>query len=367
MNQKKTLTLVGVVAILATAGTLLFAADPKEKTEGKFHLLYRVIAPKVEVGAEVEIEPALITDGNRIYFAWDFCRWHYPERNYDPKARYNVKEDRLDRKLVSAADQADLQRYCRHETYKIRGSEFLAIDNDGVQVSLIEATFVPIHNDSSVPGGIVPDRFTASIARMVGTPKPKLSMAAADNQPYVFLMSRNHVFLENMVMRAAMPRPEEAVSLLARLERYKERRRVSDQSGINEECAMYWPQRRGLHARSGKPLELVELFYYDLDGDGKQDLVARFIEDSKWLAMARVLNSGGSERCLLRNGDGNRNSPIYRPLTYLKMRSCIYIFTQTSTEDARNKTGNANMNLIPLVGVPERCRVSESYRNYEPT
>ena len=278
MNTKS-LTLIGLTAVIATAATILLAADPNEKTDGKFHLIYRVIAPKVEVGSEVQIEPALITDGNRIYFAWDYCRWHYPERNYNPKARYKVKEDRLDWKLVSSYDQADLRRYCRHETFRIRGSEFSAIDNYGVRLTLNDASFIPIHKDSSVPGGFVPDRFTATVARVVGTPKPKLPPASADKQPYVFLMSRNILLLEKVVLRTMTPKPEEKATLLGLLKQYVEKRRVIDPKGANEDCSVYWSQRTGLHAVSGKTLVTAEIFYTNLDGDRKMDLVVRLIED----------------------------------------------------------------------------------------
>lgn len=363
--SKKTITLVGLVAVLATAVTFLHAAStPKDPGEGKFHLIYRVIAPKVEVGAEVEIEPALITDGNRIFFAWDYCRWHYPERNYNYKARYNVKEDRLDRKLVSSADQIDLQHYCRREKYTIRASGFSAIDNDRVHLALNDAVMVPIqHNSHAVPGGYLPGRITTTISRVTGTVKPKLPPAAEDKQPYVFLMSRNTTLLEKVVLRTLTPKPEEVAPLLARLEQYKERRRVSDPKATSDLCKTYVPddsQRSSWQAVSRTIPTAAEVFYTDVDGDGTKDLIVRLVEDPTRLAMTRIYYGSGTEECVLRNQDGNRNSPIYRPLTLLRTSSCFYVFTQTSTYE------NPNMNLVRLGGSPERCNAVESYKFHEP-
>ncbi len=368
MNQKKTLTLTltlaGVVAILATAATLLLAAGPKEKTDGKFHLIYRVIAPKVEVGAEVEIEPALITDGNRIYFAWDFCRWHYPERNYNPKARSNVKEDHLDRKLLSPADQGELQHYCRREEFTIRASGFSVIDNDSVRLTLNDATMTPIQVSShAIPGGYIPGRVTTTISRVTGVVKLKLPPAAEDKQPYVFLMSRNTTLLEKVVVRTLSPKLEETAPLLAHLEQYKERRRVTDPKATGDLCKTYVPedsQRSSWQAVSRTTPTAAEVFFTDVDGDGTKDLIVRLVEDPTRLAMTRIYYGSGTEECVLRNQDGNRNSPIYRPLTLLRTSSCFYVFTQISTYE------NPNVNLVRLAGSPERCNSVESYKFHEP-
>ena len=111
MNQKTlTLTLIGFVAVMATAATFLLAAGPKDKEEGKFHLVYVVTAPdldkkawieqvkkesygpvtlaSLQVGTEVDIEPGFLTDGTRIVFAFDYCRRHYPKINRDVRRQH---------------------------------------------------------------------------------------------------------------------------------------------------------------------------------------------------------------------------------------------------------------------------------------
>lgn len=105
-NKKKTLALISLAAVLATASAVLFADPvPKDKTDGQFHLIYVVTVPNldlkasiervekksygpvtaaaVKVGAEVDIEPGLLTDGVRFVFAFDYCRRHHPKR-FDP-------------------------------------------------------------------------------------------------------------------------------------------------------------------------------------------------------------------------------------------------------------------------------------------
>lgn len=347
------------------AGALLLGSLPARaaKEEGKFHLIYRVIVPSVETGAEARIEPALLTNGDRIVFAWDYCRWEYPKKNYNYKAAFNENEDRLDRNYITVADQADLEHYCQGETYNLRGAEFSVLDNAGVRLTIGDATFVAAHvKGEGVQRRGIPERFHAPIQRIDGTVAAKLPAALEDKQPYVFVMSRNRTLLEQIVVQTATPKPPEAAVLLARLEQYKARRQASDPKAANEQCETYVPhrtQRASWQAISGTPLAMGEILYTDLDGDGRTELIVRLVEDPKRLAMTRVYDSKGTEHCVLRNEDGNMNSPIYRPLTLFKTNSCVYAFTQTSTYQ------NPNMNLIPLTGSPKTCLTAESYRFHE--
>ena len=328
-----------------------------------------MIAPKVEVGVEAEIEPALLTDGDRIYFAWDFCRWHYPERNYNPKAHHKVKEEYLDQRLVSPADRGDLHHYCLREEFTIRAGDFTVINNDRVRLTLSDAAMTPIQVSShAVPGGYIPGRIATTISRVTGEVKPKLLPAIENKQPYVFLMSRNSALLERVVLRTEVPKPTEQTHLLTRLEQYTKKRLATDPTAAGEQCGSYipnLPSLRGWMAQTGMKLLLAEVFYADFNNDGFIDMLVRLVEKPRLNGMGRVYYGNGKELCTFRNRDGNRNSPIYRPLILLRTGICVYVFVQTSTEDAKDKTGNANLNLIPLDDKPEQCRMAESWRLYE--
>ena len=94
MNQK-TLTLIGFVTILATTATFLIAAEPKEKSDGKFHLVYLVSTDKVEVGAKAYVEPLFFTDGKRLVFAYDYCRQQYLRDHNESEKKYGYSKNSL--------------------------------------------------------------------------------------------------------------------------------------------------------------------------------------------------------------------------------------------------------------------------------
>ena len=50
--SKKTLTLIGFAAIIAAAAAFLQAATPKDKGEGKFHVVYLVSVIDLKPGSK---------------------------------------------------------------------------------------------------------------------------------------------------------------------------------------------------------------------------------------------------------------------------------------------------------------------------
>lgn len=72
--NKKTITLIGFVAVLATAVTFLHAATPKDKAEGKFYLVYLVSAMDLKPGSKVFVDPVFFTDGKQIKSFHEYCR-----------------------------------------------------------------------------------------------------------------------------------------------------------------------------------------------------------------------------------------------------------------------------------------------------
>ncbi|MGH8604459.1 MAG: hypothetical protein ACREXR_17265, partial [Gammaproteobacteria bacterium] len=118
---------------------LLGAATTSGAEQGKFHLVYRVIAPKVEQGAQVEVEPALITDGDWLVFAYDYCRHHYPQQNYS--AGRDKHEQRIEKKEITSEDQITLERYCERAPFTLKGNEFSVLDNARVRLSLSDPVY----------------------------------------------------------------------------------------------------------------------------------------------------------------------------------------------------------------------------------
>lgn len=347
------LLLLGLALSQASTGQ---SAELPSASEGKFHLVYRVIAPKIEIGAEVEVEPALITDGDQIVFAYDYCRHHYPAQNYRPGRR--AHEERVEPMQVAREDQIDLQHYCQRQPFRLAEKQLTAVDNTGARLTLGKVNYAPLTLD--VNQQWAPEPFTATIIATDGRVAEKLPAAKEEKQPYVFLMSRNRELL-NRVVPVAIPGEAQKAALLTRLEQYKARRQATDPTAAKEECETYVPNYRDTWGVVPKtPPAIAELTYLDIDGDGQVDLLARPVEDRTRQAMMRLYHSDATDQCLLRNRDPNRRSAIYRPIMVIKTPACVYAFTQLDTlEYAPNQA------LVRLNGSASTCHFHETYRWYE--
>lgn len=240
------------------------------------------------------------------------------------------------------------------------------LDNAGVRLTLNNPSFTPAFKRST--GDVYADRFMATIARIDGTPAEKLPPAQQAQQPYVFMMSRNRALLERVVP-VAKPTSEEAKALLARLERYKEKRRVEDPKGAKERCGLYI--RAGEAATSyvpqdetwwrplrDEPPPTAEFLYANLNGDGHVDFLVRLLETDSRI-MVRILRGDGRDSCVLRTYGGNRR-PLFRPITVLKTRECVYAYTNEYEQPT-----NSWQRIVPLQGASESCRHHDVWRWYE--
>ncbi|OGI41258.1 MAG: hypothetical protein A2140_06605 [Candidatus Muproteobacteria bacterium RBG_16_62_13] len=390
--SKKTLTLIGFATIIAAAAAFLQAATPKDPGEGKFHLVYVVTVPNLDkkatieqtkkesygpttaasvaVDAEADIEPGFLTDGTRIVFAFDYCRRHYPGINRDVRRRH---EEEVAVAQVIPEDRADLANYCQLKSFSLKGERFTVLDNTGVRLVLNDATFepgtTPEFQGAGPYGGLTtPERFTAKITRIDGVPVEKLPASQQAQQPYVFLMSRNRSLLERVVP-VAKPTKEQARVLLTRLERYMEKRRVEDPIGRKEKCSLYVYDGQAakpydpkntiwLRKLADEPLATAEVLYADIDNDGRSDLLANLIELGDY-TMVRVYLASGGENCALHMNDLNKH-PIFRPNIILKLRNCIYVYS-----NRYELAVNSQQRIAPLLGPSERCRHHDVWRWYE--
>jgi hypothetical protein len=374
---------------LTTLGTigLLLGSFPAQATkeEGKFHLIYLVTVPNLDkkawieqkkkedydpvtaaavaVGAEVDIEPGLLTDGVRIVFAFDYCRRHYPEQNGTVRRQH---EEQVAKEKVAPQDRADLERYCKGKEFSLTGAQYTVRDNSGVSLTLSDAQFTPL--GWAHPGYARPERFAAKITRIEGTLPEKLPLAQQARQPYVFLMSRNRALLERMVP-VARPTHKEKKTLLDRLEQYKQKRRKEDPFGREERCGLYVYDGQAakpydasktiwLRKLSDEPLSTAETIFTDVDNDGRSDLVANLSELGDY-TMVRVYPAKHVESCALKMNDLNR-SPIFRPIIIIKTRDCVYAYGNRYEQAV-----NSYQRIALLRGSPEVCRHHNVLRFYE--
>lgn len=355
---------VVLIAAFGIGGNVARAEAPatspsaaEKSTDGKYYLIWRVTAPKVEVGAEVEVEPAFFTNGEKIVFAWDYCRAHFPKQNYpvgDPEERKRT----LDPKLADSTDRRDLEPYCRLENTVLDVTSFLILDNTGARLTLSKAIYTP--PDFRTPKS---EEFRATITGIDGKVPPKLAPAIEAKQPYVFLMARNHTVLRRLVPVTTNVDPAQAQALLNRHEQYlAKRQEIGAEAVAKEECGSVWPAMykgwENWRVRGNKQASVAEGFYVDVDADGNLDLVSRFIEEPLRTSMTRLFLGNGSEECILRDRTVSvRNVPAAQPISVVTTKECVYVFTVL---------GDAKYNPVQVL-FPQRdrggiCPALESYR-----
>ena len=116
MDKDQTMTRKFIKTITAIVFIGLFTLpginEAKTNTKGTFHLVYLVSAEKLEVGAKVFVEPLFFTNGERIVFAYNYCRQYFAKK-YNIKKQYVSfpVEEKLDQKLI-ADSLKPIHHYC---------------------------------------------------------------------------------------------------------------------------------------------------------------------------------------------------------------------------------------------------------------
>lgn len=191
--NKKTLTLIGLTAIVATAATFLLAAAPKDSGEGKFHVVYLVSAVDLKPGSKVTVDPVFITDGRTVRNFHDLC----------------LKVGRPLRPVQTTVDRQFIENYCSRRTFTFDSRGFYTLNNHGQQLNLNPIEFkiigeVVIHPD--VERQSEPDfkdlvmmghtRVAAYSSGIIDSPKWLRNDGAPE---YFFLMSRDKRVLEKLL------------------------------------------------------------------------------------------------------------------------------------------------------------------------
>lgn len=225
-NKKKRLVLISsLFAVLATASAVLFAGPaPKEKTDGKFHVVYFVTAVDLKPGSKVTADPIFFTDGKEVINFHDHC---------EPKYR-ELKDSQI------AGDHRLIKDYCARKTFAVSFKNHHVLNNYGQSLSLEPALFQvidtqPLGMPSEPPGpdGKLrgPGQFgyeyvmlgrTTAKAYTPGTLDPPANWLRRDGTPeHFFLMSDSKAILEKIVPVYRATKAEVDV-LVKRVEAFKQ-------------------------------------------------------------------------------------------------------------------------------------------------
>lgn len=283
MNWKKTLTLIGFAAVMATAATFLFAATPKDPGEGKFHLVYLVAAVDLKPGSKVTVDPIFFTDGKRVVNFHDFCR---------------NQEKPLNSEKVTT-DQKIIEDYCARKTFTSDPREYHTLNNHGQQVTLGPIEFkvrdVAPGNQEVMMGQSAVSSFTP------GSIRPPKWLRKDGAPEYFFLLSRDKRVLEKIVPVFRAP-DSEVQALVGRALEFSKLAKGKIAGGpplhirdIN--------QAKGCHS-SPSIFRLENALFADLDRDGKLDMqVTAYVVVKAERVVGQPLVDCFTKYMILGNGD----------------------------------------------------------------
>jgi hypothetical protein len=202
-----------IAASAAAADTLPVAAPatpsagtstPDKAIDGKYYLIWQVAAQKVEAGAEVAIEPLLLTNGDRFVFAYDFCRQehmktpasrgHWRPMGYAPDVT-------IDPNTVAKDDLVFLKKYCAYKPVVFSAETIWVRNEFGIELKLDSIVFpappVESWQTERIVAPYLPGSGTAKILGVESGVSGSSPLAIA-RSPMGFLMSRQKALLQSL-------------------------------------------------------------------------------------------------------------------------------------------------------------------------
>jgi hypothetical protein len=361
------------------------SANADKPTDVKYYLIWQVTAPKIEVGAEVRVEPLVLTNGSEFVFVYDFCRQRFLDAHPDHRARrfYNVNVSaRLNPEQFGEGTKA-LFEYCDGRPITLDGPSYHLRNNHGFSIGIGQVRFSLLEEwvRKAYRDPVFPDNGKGMITKIQGTVAPQYPAAVLAKQPYIFLMSRNAPLL-NRIVPSPQPTTQEQSSLQVQLDRYRELRAKGGPTDPPVNTCKSWEDGtlvtrfmgRDDHLRAPKPLPvypnlepppIADLFFDDLDRDGKMDLVAMLREsqlnasdrsfDKKLSPLlrvsqgvVRVFYGNGKERCPLRYYSITSAS---RPAILVKLGSCDFLCMNRHDDP----DDDPEYDLVPVFGSIGSC------------
>lgn len=365
------LLLLGLFA--CTTATDAGTNDPK------FHLVYLVSTDKVEPGAKAFVEPLFFTDGNRLLFAYHYCRQYYLTKYNIKHPLYGIPKAEMLSPEEIADDLSAIHEYCENKNATIEVKNYLVRDGSGIRLNLDAVRFVP--KKEFRPPDALPDRGSATILAVEGTPLIDPQTTIKGGQQYFFLMTSNPALLDR-IAPAQEVNKQKARHLRERVRRYTQARTTgTDQPATMDICEIksittppgqrpFIPPRKGPYSLT-RAQTLASLFG-DLDGDNLTDLVVSIFEEyprdrKKFRFDARTTEirffyGNGKEQCLVWDDHvAALFHHLYLPLGLIEVGNCRYLISPMMASANR-------LDLINLSDTTKGCKnlITYKYREYPP-
>jgi hypothetical protein len=345
-------------AVPAPATPPTGASAPDKPTDGKYYLIWRVTAPKVEVGAEVEVEPAFFTNGEKIVFAWDYCRQYYLN-THKPKfipISYKYEPDYVVNPQDIAENLESVHRYCEYQPVRLEGTHYVLLNNHGARFGIGDITFeAPVlegRYERAFWPPIFPKSGRATITKIEIGVSEQLPAAKAAAQSYGFLMSSNAKLLERLVPVSRSTR-EQIEQFDVRLNYYLDLRQEGKRTNPPaDDCRRYAPEGyarelfRFEPARIQRP-QVLDQFFVDFDADGNADMLA-WVQEKRSDSTLRIFLATGYDVCAVYRKGGNPSAFSY-PVLLAHIGECYYGMTKYPGDEGGN-------DAAVLAGPSDRCR-----------
>ena len=327
--NKKTLTLIGFVAVIATAATLLFAADPKEKTDGKFHVVYLVSVVDLKPGAKAFVDPVFFTDGKQIKSFHNYCR-SYLKR---PEQRKGVwKMDPRPQQIVDNLDV--IYAYCKNTPVTIDAGKLHTLNNTGLSIRLGSVNFNPSTTETNYVGAhdLFPHPGSATLTGVSGRPLAIGLDVESESRPQQFFLMSSNKSLLLRVVPVRRYKTEEMERLIKRA------RYLADEA--KGRYRRWDDESRQSPAFVNTRPKIVNALFADIDGDGVVDasvgLVATTVGKQHpfhWGGLGFLTSTKGSSFFGGLSQQPNYEATLkqgyvdHAPFALLRIGSCSYIFS----------------------------------------
>lgn len=343
--NKKTLTLIGFVAVMAMAATFLFAADPKDKTDGKFHVVYLISVIDLKPGSKAFVDPVFFTDGKQIKPFFDYCRAYGKEQGVSI----------TDLKPGQIGDAVEpIHRYCTNNPIPIDARRYHTLNNSGVSVRLGTVEFRPGAKDGTMDGyQLIPStRPYPGITVIEGVEgKPmaiELDSDSAIRPRHFFLMSANRALLEKIVPvqryePAQMKKLLDRARILAEEVKGREQSRQTLLIDGQLQTKVFEKERPPTFDTTVKPL-LLDALFADLDGDKEPDAIVEVAVEwvtaearsrFHWRALLSLHSKAGDSYGAGFDGMGGYEGQLAHgyssgPRALVRLGSCLYLLSASS-------------------------------------
>jgi hypothetical protein len=327
--------------------------NAQDQDRAGFRLIYliSVETDKLKVGGMATVEPMFLTNGSKLIFLYDYCRFFADRKEGEASEFIDHKIE--DREI--ADDLSIVTGYCRNKSMTIPAKDYFVQGSNGITLAINSFLTQPGKSGVYRPP-IFPIEGVAAITKLGGQRIVGVEKTANEPQHF-FWISSSLRMLEQIARRPRAP-IDQVQSLLSKVKKYSAAveeggMKAPDSSCVNRRELDYLERVKGQVRPEG--LRLVGASLGDLDGDGAVDLTATieflvrrsrkdYVVDFTGREL-RIFYGSGEEKCISRSEE----RPASMPNGHIKVSGCTYISTSFTG-------GGLSRDVVVVPKETETCR-----------